>query len=207
MRIFIGTPIHQVKDYAMERWLANVAKLQKEYPADLFMVDNSPGLEYVEKVKEYCIKYGIKNYKIKHLELPPQQNKFERVARSREVIRQYILSHDYDAWFSWECDEIIPPNSLDKLIKLMAAGDFMIASHNCWTRQNPEQPLNELFGVTLIKRECVEKHGFILHFGTDPDMPTTWEPSEKWFRKRVLRDGGNTIEAEGLISPIYHLNQ
>lgn len=35
MKILIGTPIHRIKDYAMERSLANVAKLQKKTPADI----------------------------------------------------------------------------------------------------------------------------------------------------------------------------
>ena len=30
MKILIGTPIHESKDYAMERWLENVAVLASE---------------------------------------------------------------------------------------------------------------------------------------------------------------------------------
>jgi len=55
MKILIGAPIHECKDYCMERWLKNVSKM--EYPADLLLVDNSPGLTYVEQVKDYCKKY------------------------------------------------------------------------------------------------------------------------------------------------------
>ena len=205
MKVLIGTPIHEVKDYSMERWLENVSKL--EHPADLLLVDNSPGLDYVKKVKGYCVKYGIKKYEIKHLELPPEQQVFERVARSREVIRQYVLISDYDAWFSWESDQLIPNNSLDVLIKIMESENFQIASHDTWTREDPDLPLDELFGTTLIKREALKKHGFILEFGTDPEMPDTWELSEKWFRKRVLRDGGSSIEAEGVLKPTYHLSE
>ena len=207
MKILIGTPIHIVKDYAMERWLENVAKLQMEYPADLLLVDNSPGLDYMEKVKGYCKKYGIKNYQIKHLQLPPEQSVFERVARSREIIRKYILSRDYDAWFSWECDQLIPNNALGELIKMMESGNFTIASHNTRVRENPGQVLDELFGTTLIKREVFKKHGFLLEFGTNPEMPDTWEPGEKWFKKQVLKDGGSTIEADGILKPVYHLNE
>ena|SRR3989344_7113472 len=207
MKILIGTPIHIVKDYAMERWLENVAKLQMEYPADLLLVDNSPGLDYMEKVKGYCKQYGIKNYQIKHLQLPPEQSVFERVARSREIIRKYILSRDYDAWFSWECDQLIPNNALGELIKMMESGNFTIASHNTRVRENPGQVLDELFGTTLIKREVFKKHGFLLEFGTNPEMPDTWEPGEKWFKKQVLKDGGSTIEADGILKPVYHLNE
>src|SRR3989344_6126206 len=223
MKILIGTPIHEVKDYAMERWLQNVAKL--EYPADLLMVDNSPGLDYMETVKGYCKKRGLnpvrnlsrsptavsngtKNYKLDHLEVNQEdQSVDERIGRSIEIIRQEILAEGYDAWFSWECDQLIPNNALGKLIKMMESGNFMIASHNTRVRENPGQVLDELFGTTLIKREVFKKHGFLLEFGTNPEMPDTWEPGEKWFKKQVLRDGGSTIEADGVLKPVYHLNE
>lgn len=206
MKILIATPIHQMKDYCMERWLANVAKLQLKYPYDLILADNSLGMKYVEKVKDYCRKYGVRNYKIKHLELPPDRERFERIARSREIIRTEFLPSDYEAWFSWESDIIIPVNTLDKLVKIINSGDYLMVSHNNWTRQVPDIP-NYDWGVALIKREALEKYSFILDFGTDPEMPDTWEPSEAWFRKRVLRDGGSFVEVYGVINPIYHLDK
>ncbi|MBI2049649.1 hypothetical protein HYT32_01965 [Candidatus Roizmanbacteria bacterium] len=206
MKILIGTPIHRVKDYCMERWLENVARLQSASSADLLLVDNSPGLDYMGKVKGYCAKYGMTSYKIKHLEIPQEQKMFERVARCREVIRQYLLSKRYDAWFSWECDQIIPINALDKLVRLMNTGDFVMVSHNNWTREIPDLP-NFDWGVALIKRQVLEKYSFILEFGTDPDMPDTWEPGEAWFRKRILRSGDSFLEADGVINPIHHLKE
>src|SRR3990172_13367128 len=101
-KALIGTPIHECKDYSIQRWLQNVAKLQAKSPADLLLVDNSPGFDYVEKVKGYCKKYKIKNYKIKHLEINQNQPVPERIGRSREIVRQEILANDYGAWFSWE---------------------------------------------------------------------------------------------------------
>ena len=188
----------------MERWLENVSKL--EYPADFMMVDNSPGTGYMEKVKGYCAKYGIKNYKIEHLELPPEQEVFERVARSREIIRQEILSRGYGAWFSWECDQLIPTNSLGKLVKIIKSGNFLIVEVNSWAREAPNEP-NTDGGVALFKRELLEKHSFILKFGTGPDMPNTWEQGEAWFRKQAVKDGHGYIKVYGVISPIYHLNR
>jgi hypothetical protein len=205
MKILIGTPIHICKDYSMERWLQNVAKLQLQTPADLFLVDNSPGLNYMEKVKGYCAKYGITNYKLEHLELPPEQKVDERVARSREIIRKEIISKDYDAWFTWECDQIIPTNSLDELIKMMNAGNFMMVNHNNWIRQLPDR-VNTDFGISLIKRECLEKYSFLLEFGTDPDMPHNWKFGEAWLKVQILRDGGSIVEVQGVLNPVYHLD-
>ena len=163
-------------------------------------MDNSPGLDYVKKVKGYCVKYGITKYRIVHLEINQEPPVDERIARSLEIIRQEILAKDYDAWFSWECDQLIPANALGELIKMMESGNFMIASHNTWLRQDHDQILDELFGTTLIKREVLEKLSFI-----PETLP--WEPTDKWFRKRVLKDGGNTIEADGVLKPVYHLDE
>lgn len=202
MKILIGTPIHESKDYSMERWLENVSKL--EYPADLLMVDNSIGPEYVKKVKKYCAKFGITNYKIIHIDLPPEQGKYERVARSREVIRQEFLAKDYDAWFTWECDQIIPTNSLNELIKIMIGGNYMMVNPNKWARENPDNP-NTDFGCCLISRQALEKYDFILNFEL-PEAPNTWETGEAWFKTRVIKGGGSYIDIYGIIKPIYHLN-
>ena len=195
MRVLIGTPIHEVKDYSMEKWLENVARLQRQYLADLLMVDNSPGLDYVEKVKGYCAKYGLENYTIKHIEVHQANGADERIGRSREVIRQEILTHNYDAWFSWECDQVIPPDALNKLIQLMGEGNFMMVCHNSWAREIPGEP-NNAFGCTLVSRAPLEKYGFLLEY---PNMPNSWHGGETWFKKQILKGGGNYIEVAGVI--------
>lgn len=202
MKILIGTPIHQIKDYSTEQWLKNVAKLQAEYPADLLLVDNSPGFDYVEKVKEYCKKLGIQNYKIEHLEINQEQPVGERINRSREIIRQEILGKDYDAWFSWESDQIIPTDTLSTLTKIMEAGSYTMIHPNAWNREVPAEP-NADFGVCLIKRDALEKRGFLLEY---PGMRDCWHGGEAQFKKQVLEDGGSYIEIYGLIKPILHLN-
>lgn len=205
MKILIGTPIHISKDYAMERWLENVSKL--EYQTDLLMVDNSPGLKYVEKVKGYCKKYGITNYQIRHLEINDQQLAAEKIGRSREIIREEILAKGYDAWFSWESDQIIPINTLDKLVDLMQKGNFSMVVHNSWDRENPSTP-TFYFGIALIGRGPLEKYSFLIDkYTSDPDMNFTWYRAEEWFKKQIRRDGGNYIEVCGITGPIYHLNK
>ena len=202
MRVLIGTPIHQIKDYSMQRWLKNVASLRTVYPADFLMVDNSPGTDYVKKVKSYCKKYGIKNYKIKHIEVHQANGPDERIGRSREVIRQEILSGDYNAWFSWECDQIIPTNTVDILIKMMQAGKYMMVHPNSWSREVPGQ-VNASFGCCLINRKALEKYGFLLEY---PGMPNCWHGGDVWFKKQVINGGGSYIEIYGIIKPILHLD-
>jgi len=211
MMILIGTPIHISKDYCMERWLENVAKVRQVYQTDFLMVDNSPGLDYVKKVKGYCEKIGIKDYQIKHLEIAQGElvNKsvdeqiHERVARSQEIIRQFVLSKDIDIWFSWECDQIIPIDGLDKLIGVMKMGNFMMVNHNIWDKNVPGGLCFD-WGVTLVSRAYLEKYGFLLEYGTDPE-PDTWYNAQAWYRKRLKRDGSPFIDLVGVISPVLHL--
>ncbi len=195
---------HAPKDYAMESWIQNVAQVQLEYLYDFLIVDNSPSPDYAKQLNNYCQKYKVKNYIIRYISLPPEQEKFERIARSREVIREYLLAHNYDAWFSWESDILIPVNALEKLINIVNSGDYLFVAHNNWTRQISDMP-NFDWGLALVRREALEKYSFILNFGTDPEMPETYEPSEAWFRKRVLRDGGKFIEVDGVFA-VKHLN-
>lgn len=206
MKILIGTPVHECKDYCMERWLANVSKL--EYPADLLMVDNSPGTDYMERVRAYCVKCGIKNYTIEHLEIGEKLGIDMRIEASQEIIRQYILSYDYDAWFSWECDQIIPTNALDKLIKIMKMGNFNMVVHNSWARWDTTI-VNANMGVTLIRRECLEKNWFLpkKNGKISLDLSDGYDVNEAMFKKRVLRSEDKYIEVYGVIKPIYHLNE
>lgn len=213
MKILIGTPIHQVKDYCMERWLQNVAKLQAKSPADLLLVDNSPNLNYVKKVKNYLSKYRIINCRIKHFKYNQGMSvdrRRDRVEKAEEIISQEILSGGYDAWFSWECDQIIPENSLIELIKLMNVGGTMIVTHNSWFRDDNNLPLAD-FGVALISRECLERYSPLLRFISSPEFPNmSMERKlgfEGWFKKRVLHKGGNYMDVAGVISPIYHLDR
>lgn len=211
MRILIGTPIHEAKDYSVERWLKNVEELRLVTPTDLIMIDNSPNLSYIETVKNYCKKLNIKNYEIRHLDIPQGEsvNKnideqiHERVANSQEIIRKHALSNDYDVWFSWECDQIIPPDSLNTLIEIMKTGNFMMVNHNCWDK-NVQDGLCFDWGVTLVSRAYLEKYGFLLEFGKDPE-PDNWYNAQVWYRKRLIHDNSPFIDLCGVISPILHL--
>lgn len=206
MKVLIGTPIHESKDYAMERWLNSVAT--QKYPANLLLVDNSPGTGYVEKVKGYCHKYGVHDYRILHLDFPPLQGSkdeldeqiHERIARSRELIRQEFLAADYDTYFFWENDILIPTDALGKLVSLMQAGDFMVVDHNCWVNNIPNQ-VNFDYGIVLFSRKCLEKYGFV------PDKGTSWYEAEMWFRKRLLQDQCSYADVLGVIEPVYHLSE
>jgi hypothetical protein len=212
MKILIGTPIHVSKDYSMERWLENVHHVQKHTAADVLLVDNSPGLDYVDRVTTLCTKYNIKNYTVEHFEvtnreLNPDMARGINVEISQEMIRQWTLKKDYDAWFSWECDQIIPADSLSRLTELMSSANYMMVVVNSWARSTPDV-LNANMGVTLIGRNALKK-GWFLPFNegeVSTNLEDFYNVDETMFKKRVLKSGGNYVELYGVIEPIYHLN-
>ena len=191
MRVLIATPIHFSQDHAQERWLQNVSRL--EYPADLFLVDNSPNTDYLETVKGYCAKHGICNYKITHLDFNQGMNADEkdlRIEKSQEIIRQEILAQGYDAWFSWEVDQTIPINTLNILVTLMKARNYALVSHNPLSKEISRE--NETpFGCDLIHKNTLKRYGFLVGY---PDMPNCWYDHDVWFKKRLNRDGGRQVE-------------
>ena len=206
MRILIGTPIHQVKDYAMERWLKNVAELRAVYAADLLMVDNSPDPSYMEKIKEYSTKYNLRDYKLIHIDLDPSSILDEKLARSREVIRQEVLSKNYDAWFSWECDIIIPIDILKKLIGL-AKSHLMIAQ--AYPSRSNSKEFNAELGLTLVRREILKEFSFLNNYGhVDALQPNCAYGGDVWFCVWVRRKYGRKYtHAYKITKPIYHLGE
>lgn len=204
MKILIGTPIHECKDYAMERWLKSVSNLN--YPFDLLIVDNSPDSEYLKKVHKYCKKYGLTNHRLVHIDVDRDSILDERLAVSREVIRQVVLTKGYDAWCSLECDVIAPPDALSKLVDLIE--DYWMVSHAYPGRDN-QMDVNVEFGIALVKRKALEKYGFAHEYGyVDPLLPDCWYGNDVWFTRRIDRDNeGKYIHVYGTIKPVYHLAQ
>ena len=203
MKILLGTPIHKSKDYSMDRWLKSVSNL--DYTFDLLMVDNSPDDEYLKKIHKYCKKYGVTNYKLVHIDVDRDAVLDERLAVSREVIRQEVLVKNYDAWFSLECDIIAPPDALSKLVSLI--DDCWMVSHVYPGRAEPNQT-NEQLGIALVKRSALKKYSFINGYGyVNPERPECWYGSDVWFIRQIdLSNSGKHINVGGIIKPIYHLN-
>lgn len=204
MKILIGTPVHESKDYSMERWISSVSKL--DYPFDLLMVDNSENPRYIDRLHKYCEKYGVTNYRVIHIDIDQDAVLDERLAKSREIIRKEVLAKNYDAWFSLECDVIAPPDALTKLVGLI--DNYWMAGHIYPARGVPDGTNAEL-GIALIKRGVLEKYSFINSYGlVDPEMPNCWYGGDIWFIRQIdLSHGGKRINVSGIIKPIYHLNK
>jgi hypothetical protein len=166
----------------------------------------------VKRIKVLCKKYRVKNYSIEHFEitnlnLDTAKARGVNVEISQEMIRQWVLNKDYDVWFSWECDQIIPPDTLDKLTQLMETENYMMVVVNSWARTDPHE-LNANMGVTLISKNALQK-GWFLPFREGEisyNLNDFYNVDEIMFKKRLLKNGGSYIELYGVITPIYHLN-
>ncbi len=200
-KVLLGTPVHEVKDYSMERWLASVATLN--YPVDLLLVDNSENPGYVKKLEQYCQKYKIPRFKIIHIDVPKDTHLEKRLGEAREAIRREVLKGGYGFWYSLECDVIVPPDTLTKLLKLIS--DYWMVSLGYPSRINPDNVSVEL-GTALIKREALEKLEFKGQYGfINPQAPRIFQGNESWFKARILELGGKYLNLFGVIKPIYHL--
>ena len=181
MKVLIGAPIHETKDHAIKKWLAKVAKLMQKTPADLLMVDSSPDNKYLEQAKNYCAEYGIKDYKLQHIEAHQANGMDEMVGRSREAIRQHLLASDYEAWFSWQVGREISDDTLEKLIDSMETNGYLVVSNNMWEGKNLEAT-HPFLSCALIHKWCLKKYGFLLDYA---NMPGSWHNADNWFKERL----------------------
>lgn len=165
--ILIGTPVHEAKDYCFEEWLTSVNNLMKYKNLGkkffLLLVDNSPNLNYQEKVRQLCKKLGIDNYKLIHLDLAvydngnfkhDRANVEERVAYCREEMKKELWKGDYSHLFFWESDIILPPDAFERLIGFDS--EFDVIMHDYPDRLDPTREVWG-FGCTIIKSKWFPK--------------------------------------------------
>ncbi len=169
MKVLIGTPVHESKDYGLKQWLKSVSEI--EVPSScqwlLYMVDNSPGSHYQDTIRKYCSEIGFTNYELTNLaDLPDgEDGAKERLGVSREAIRQKLLAQDWDFWFSWECDIICPPNILSVLLRYTA--DFDVVGHTYPlrsvepTRYTDAYKELESMGLLLLPKRLFIDYGFM----------------------------------------------
>lgn len=169
MKILIGTPIHEFKDYSMKRWLKSVSKIKvdKEIKWRLFMVDNSENQAYHQKVHRYCQELNFKNYDLLHLQgmKDGDEGQAERLGKSREIIRQRVLKENWHWWFSWECDLICPSNILQTLVDYSVDCDvvghtYPLRGHRRSGKVPGYQEL-ESMGIMLFSKKVFKEYGFL----------------------------------------------
>ena len=106
MKILIGSPTYKGYAYCLQRYLHNIKRLNYD-SFDLVLVDNSEDNTYFEYLKRKGVTV------IKDSYVPDVR---ERIAKSRNILRQYALDNHYDYFFSLEQDVLPPEDVLERLL-------------------------------------------------------------------------------------------
>lgn len=190
MRILIGTPVFESKNYDLEEWMQSLTK--SSYPADILIADCSVNPNFVKKIEHLCQKFRLNNYKIKHINVGKWQPADEKFGRLREIIRKEAIAGNFDAWLSWQCNHTLPSDAVYKMTVVMKAGGYQVVSHVAGLKD--VSPPEHSFGVDLISISALKRYGFLIDY---PDMQgNSWTANGLWLKKRAIRDGGKCIELD-----------
>lgn len=105
-KILVGCPTSQHKEYCLDQYVNGVRQF-KYQNFDVLLVDNSEGEEYAQRIREK----GVECCKV-----PYSQGVMKRLADSRNVLRERVLTGGYDYFLSLEQDVIPPPIIIGRLL-------------------------------------------------------------------------------------------
>ncbi|MBS3143388.1 glycosyltransferase family 2 protein [Candidatus Woesearchaeota archaeon] len=190
MKILVGCPTSNHKEYSLKEYLEGVKKLSYEN-IHFVLVDNSETSNYYEKLKSLGVSVIKDKYK---------ESAKERVINSRNILRRYFLENDYDYFLSLEQDVVPPKDVIEKLLShnkdIVGGLYFYLGDDNktllpmVWIHHEGEYarrlrfsevPKDELIevitcglGCVLIKRDVLENIKFRYEKGKEP-----WD--DLWF--------------------------
>lgn len=105
-KVLVGCPTYEGKAYALNQYIEAIKNLTYTQ-ADLLIVDNSDTDTYIEL---------IQSKQIPAIKGPTSLKVPERIATSRNLLRERVLQGYYDAFLSLEQDVIPPPNIIERLL-------------------------------------------------------------------------------------------
>jgi GT2 family glycosyltransferase len=108
MKVLVGCPTYENKEYALNEYAAAVKALQHDgVEMDILLVDNSKGDAYMEKIKAAGLPV-VKG--------PWFSGARDRIVASRNILRDKVLNEGYDYFLSLEQDVIPSPDTLQKML-------------------------------------------------------------------------------------------
>lgn len=190
MKVLVGCPTSNHKEYCLKEYLEGVKNLSYE-DVHLVLVDNSEDDYYYNKLKEL----GVSVIRGKYFE-----GAKDRVVYSRNLLRRYCLENGYDYFLSLEQDVVPPKDVIEKLLshkKDIVGGLYFYLGDDdttllpmVWVHYKgdyarrltlEEVPKDELLeaitcglGCVLIKKEALDKLRFRHVEGEEP-----WD--DLWF--------------------------
>jgi len=167
MNVLIGVYTNEVKDYCDQAFLDNVHALAEGN--SVLVVDNSPNIEYTQRLKELCKEYS--NFTVSRIEVyyQPKNTLFHRnVTESVNYIREQFLQGRFDSLLIIESDVFPPHNLLKQLehsIKQLPStwgilGGIYYKGFHDYTLKGLQQTHHVLSGCTLYKRSLIENYPF-----------------------------------------------
>lgn len=108
MRVLVGCPTYENKEYALAEYAKAVKALKHDgFDLDVLLVDNSKGDAYLEKIKSFGLPV------VKGPWFPSAR---DRIVASRNILRDKVLKEGYDFLFSLEQDVIPEPDTLQRMV-------------------------------------------------------------------------------------------
>lgn len=105
-KVLIGIPTYDGKDYCLDEFIESIKKI--DYPnKEIFFVDNSDDPMHAEIIRK-------KGLNVVHV---TATDYYEKILKSRNAIRTYFLSKDFDYLFFVDSDTFVPEDALQKLVK------------------------------------------------------------------------------------------
>lgn len=105
-RILAGCPVSDYHEYCTDEFIESLKTLSyTNY--DILLVDNSKDDRFYNSIKN----------RVHVLKADYHPSVYERVIRSRNILRQKVLDGNYDYFFSLEQDVIPPRNVIERLLK------------------------------------------------------------------------------------------
>lgn len=108
-RILVGCPTAAPYAYCLQQWIAGVQALIHK-PLDIVLADNSETEDYSRTLTSH----GLRMLRYR---APPHTLPRDKLAHSRNMLRQLVLDEGHDYFFSVEQDIVPPPDALELLLR------------------------------------------------------------------------------------------
>ena len=199
-KFFIVVYTNEVKDYCDTIFFENLFLVSEGEP--VFVVDNTIGEGYYNKLQSHFLERQYNNFRIEHLHVPeqPKESQFQRnVCDSVNLLREAYLDQDSFPYFLIiESDVVSPPGLLEKFERAIAELDAaginwgMIGAiyypgfHNYEFQSDAtflENTHHCLSGCTVYKRELIKKYSFRhdpQNLGPFPDALISYDANREY---------------------------
>lgn len=112
--VLLAAPISEYKDYILDSWIQYIKSVRRSFSGEalkvsILLCDNSQNSSYYKQVS--------RRHEVPVIHVSPVlKNSRQFISESRNRLRDYFLNHQFDWFFSLECDVFADPNVLTNLL-------------------------------------------------------------------------------------------